>query len=192
MIIYKCIYLKSPTYLNDLLTYRVDSSKSRSSNIKILRSTSSYRIDMEHIFSVFGSCTMEWSTSRSKIVKYIERLESKVKDLLFIIFNICIFLFYIILFCSRLLFLYSYFVTYILCYLLFSHVLLCLLNHKRELSLLCLCLDKSSIHISIDIIYIYIYIYLYIIKCYNIIYNRIIEKRIDNIIVKYNYEYKNN
>ena len=36
MIVYKFIYLKSPKYLKDLLTYRIESRTSRSSNSKIL------------------------------------------------------------------------------------------------------------------------------------------------------------
>ena len=37
MIFYKCIYLKSPKYLKDFLTYRIESRTSRSSNSKIRR-----------------------------------------------------------------------------------------------------------------------------------------------------------
>ena len=73
MIFYKCTYLKSPKYLKEFLTYRIESRTSRSSNSKILRYHKFRLVRYVKISVRYSTAvgitivpTMEWSTSRSK------------------------------------------------------------------------------------------------------------------------------
>ena len=86
MIVYKCIYLKLPKYLKDLLTYRIESRTSRSSNSKILR-YHKFKLARYDKRSFRHSAAALWNgiPRDLRLVTSIERFRSKVKD--FIIGN---------------------------------------------------------------------------------------------------------
>ena len=83
MIVYKCIYLKSPKYVKDLLTYRIESRTSRSSNSKIRR-YHTFKLARYSKISFRHSTAALWNRlpRNIRLVTSIERLKSKVKDLI--------------------------------------------------------------------------------------------------------------
>ena len=103
MIVYKCIYLKSPTYLKDLLTYRIESRHSRSSNSNILR----YHMFRHIIYgkrSFRHSAAALWNGQHRdlKLFTFIQRFKNKVKDCIidhfsysYIFINLTILFFYL-------------------------------------------------------------------------------------------------
>ena len=86
MIVYKCLYLKSPKYLKDLLIYRTESRTSRSSFSKVLE-YHKFRLARHGKRCFRHSAAVLWNglPRELRMVSSLERFKSKVKD--FIIGN---------------------------------------------------------------------------------------------------------
>ena len=86
MIVYKCLYLKSPKYLKDLLIYRTESRTSRSSFSKVLQ-YHKFRLARHGKRCFRHSAAVLWNglPRELRIVSSLERFKRKVKD--FIIGN---------------------------------------------------------------------------------------------------------
>ena len=86
MIVYKCLYLKSPKYLKDLLIYRTESRTSRSSFSKVLQ-YHKFRLARHGKICFRHSAAVLWNglPRELRMVSSLERFKSKVKD--FIIGN---------------------------------------------------------------------------------------------------------
>ena len=151
MIVYKCIYLNSPKYVKGLLTYRIESRTSRSSNSKIL-CYHKFKLARYGERSLRHSAALLWNGPPRdiRLVTSIERFRSKVNDFIignFNIFNLILYYFILFTFINLTI---LFCVIYILFYRLFIYLcIIIFLKHKLGLYLLNVCINKSSIYLSI-------------------------------------------